>query len=82
MLSPCPLMPPEVSCGDPGTVAEAYRSGPHFDYLSKVTYTCNRGYDIKSGDAVRTCQWNKVWSGYEATCGSKYQVYVGMYVGR
>ena len=37
---------------------------------STATYTCDLGYNITSGDHVRTCQANEVWSGTEPICES------------
>ena len=37
---------------------------------STATYTCDLGYNITSGDHVRTCQANEVWSGNEPICES------------
>ena len=33
-----------------------------------VTYTCNTGYTLTAGDATRTCQPTRVWSGTSPTC--------------
>ena len=33
------------------------------------TTTCNIGYVIQSGDANRTCQSDRTFSGMDATCG-------------
>jgi len=59
----------KVSCGDPGNVALAKKSGSSYVYQAKVTYTCNSGYEVKSGNAQRTCGSNKAWSGSKPVCG-------------
>ena len=33
------------------------------------TTTCNTGYDIQSGDVMRTCQNDGLFDGIDATCG-------------
>jgi len=59
----------KVSCGDPGSVSLASKSGTSFVYQSKVTYSCVSGYEVKQGNLVRTCGSNKAWSGTKPVCG-------------
>ena len=61
----------EVSCGHPGDVQNAHIAGSSYSYQDKVTYTCNRGYQIKSGNTERRCEANKMWSGSQPTCESE-----------
>jgi len=42
-----------------------------YDYLTNVTYTCNIGYVLTSGDATRTCQADGNWNGTVPMCSSK-----------
>jgi len=42
-----------------------------YDYLTNVTYTCNIGYVLTSGDATRTCQADGNWNGTVPICSSK-----------
>jgi len=52
----------KVVCPDPGNVQYATKSGT-YNYGDKVTYTPISGYEVKSGNAQRTCQADKSWSG-------------------
>ena len=36
-----------------------------------VTYTCDRGFQL-SGDSMRTCQSDGIWTGSAPTCDRKY----------
>ncbi|XP_063413803.1 CUB and sushi domain-containing protein 3-like isoform X19 [Mytilus trossulus] len=38
------------------------------NYQGKITYACNRGYELKSGDLTRQCQDDKAWSGRPPVC--------------
>jgi len=58
-----------VNCGDPGPLAFATKSGTAYLYQDKVTYTCINGYELKSGNLVRTCQPDKSWSKPAPVCG-------------
>ena len=49
-----------------------------------MTYTCNTGYEITTGDAVRECQLSEQWSGARPTCSSmdnfiSYHFYFSFY---
>lgn len=37
-------------------------------YLDTLTYTCNTGFELTSGNLVRTCKENKNWSGNPPVC--------------
>ncbi len=50
--------PPESSFG----------SGNLFDYGTTATLTCNEGFVLVGGDAVRTCGDEGEWSGDELNC--------------
>ena len=52
-----------------------------FDYGTSATYTCSTGYELASGDLVRTCQDDKSWDGTEPVCQSRYRVYKIIYNG-
>ena len=43
-------------------------SGDVIEYGTVVTYTCNIGYVLTGGDALRTCSDEGEWSGGEPTC--------------
>ncbi|VDI54953.1 Hypothetical predicted protein [Mytilus galloprovincialis] len=38
------------------------------NYQGTITYACNRGYELKSGDLTRQCQDDKAWSGSPPVC--------------
>ncbi|CAG2242997.1 CSMD [Mytilus edulis] len=38
------------------------------NYQSTITYACNKGYELKSGDRTRQCQDDKAWSGSPPVC--------------
>ncbi|CAH1243596.1 CR1 [Branchiostoma lanceolatum] len=56
-----------VSCGQPGSVTNSEIQGSTFTYLESVTYVCNKGYEMV-GEAKRTCQEDRTWSGVEPSC--------------
>ena len=62
-----------VSCGDPGTPENAYRTGNNFLYEDDVTFTCNHGYYQSSGPVggVRRCLDTGLWSDEQPTCSRK-----------
>ncbi|VDI61264.1 Hypothetical predicted protein [Mytilus galloprovincialis] len=39
------------------------------NYQGTITYACNTGYELKSGDLTRQCQDDKAWSGIPPVCG-------------
>lgn len=51
-----------VSCGDPGDVRNAERSGLKFTFGSRVTYRCHDGYKITSSIDYKICQADGTWS--------------------
>ncbi|XP_062598349.1 uncharacterized protein LOC134259761 [Saccostrea cucullata] len=57
---PCPDAEPAILGTYNGTYNKWYREN--------VTYVCNAGHDILSGDSVRTCQANATWSGTPLEC--------------
>ena len=63
-----------VSCGDPGQVTDATRSGASFNYRDTVTYTCHTGYARTSGvngALTLTCEDDGKWTPKD-TCSSKW----------
>ena len=60
-----------VSCGDPGSINNADKSGSTYTYNSQVTYTCQTGYEKTSGSLTRTCQADGSWNGTAPVCSSK-----------
>ncbi len=65
-----------VSCGDPGTSANARRTGDSFLYRDQVTFLCNQGYYQSSGPVggVRECLITGEWSGEQPICSRTYVV--------
>jgi len=55
-------------CPDPGMVKNAQRQLNGNNPLETVVYTCNRGFQRSSGDFIRVCQANGVWSGDGPVC--------------
>ena len=60
----------ELTCGDPGDVSGATKSGG-YEFGDVVTYNCNPGYQLTSGDTRLQCQANQQWSGVKPICTSK-----------
>ena len=42
-----------------------------YDYLTSVTYTCNTGYGLTSGNGTRICQADATWSNSPPVCTGK-----------
>jgi hypothetical protein len=42
------------------------------NYNTAVTYTCDTGYEVTSGDTVRTCEASSVLSGTLPVCSSMF----------
>lgn len=63
-----------VDCGDltvPSNGAISYTSGTFLG--STATYSCDLGYDLSGGDAVRICESDGEWSGNEPSgCQGKH----------
>ncbi|CAG2201371.1 CSMD [Mytilus edulis] len=58
-----------IVCIVPETVN--FSTGPtdgSYNYLDKITYSCNRGYEVQSGNLERSCQDDKTWSGSPPIC--------------
>ena len=64
------LLITEVSCGDPGSVPSASKSGG-YNYNDRVTYTCLAGYTLIGNNIIR-CQADKNWSRSPPVCDSMY----------
>ncbi|WAR12728.1 SVEP1-like protein [Mya arenaria] len=54
-------------CSTPGEVSQGTRSFSDTNHASNVTYSCNAGYEITSGDATLTCNHGS-WTGSLPTC--------------
>ena len=59
-----------ISCGDPGNIPNAVKSGGYY-YNDKVTYNCLPGYNL-IGNSDITCKADKTWSGSPPICNSMY----------
>jgi hypothetical protein len=55
------------SCGHPGDIDNGFRDGIAHTFTSRVTYSCNDGYELV-GRANRYCQSNGQWSGVLPSC--------------
>lgn len=58
------------SCGNPGEIENGHRQGLSFTFTSKVTYSCDEGFEL-IGKPARFCQSNGQWSGGQAHCQRK-----------
>ena len=63
-----------ISCGDPGNVPNAFKSGG-YNYNEDVTYTCLDGYNLIGNNPI-TCKGDKTWSGSPPLCDSMYTNFV------
>ncbi|XP_052076547.1 sushi, von Willebrand factor type A, EGF and pentraxin domain-containing protein 1-like isoform X2 [Mytilus californianus] len=64
-----PLVCAPIVCIVPETVE--FSTGPtdgSYDYLDMITYSCNTGYEVQSGNLERSCQDDKTWSGSPPVC--------------
>jgi len=55
-----------ITCGDPGAVANAIKSGGDYTYGKVVTYTCPAAKPY--GGGARTCQWSGQWTAKPPGC--------------
>lgn len=60
-----------LSCGAPKKIVNGTITGSRFQYKDQITYKCNPGSGL-SGNDVRTCQLNGLWSGIDPSCICKY----------
>lgn len=54
-----------VSCGDPGYVDHAVRTGHEFTFPNKVEFTCHDGYKMEGlskNFQFRYCGTNRLWT--------------------
>lgn len=58
-----------ISCDDPGTPINGYKSSSNYNAGSVISFGCNKGYKL-SGSSTRTCG-NGQWTGSKATCLSE-----------
>ncbi|XP_075709799.1 complement component receptor 1-like protein isoform X2 [Rhinoderma darwinii] len=62
------------SCGDPGDIMYAERSGLEFTYGSRVNYKCQKGYTMLSSTNYRECQEDGTWSAGDIICSVTCQI--------
>ena len=68
-----------------GTIIYNYTTTPFYDYETTAVYECDTGYEVTSGDRVRTCTGDGSssvgqWNGTAAFClGTTVYIYVVMY---
>ena len=62
-----------VECEAPASIAHATANPQQsvYVYLNMLTYTCDVGYEITSGDASRTCRETGLWDNTAPNCTSK-----------
>ncbi|KAF4804058.1 Sushi, von Willebrand factor type A, EGF and pentraxin domain-containing protein 1 [Turdus rufiventris] len=56
-----------VSCGTPESPEHGFVIATKYNYKDVSIYKCDSGYELQ-GDAERTCQEDKVWSGTVPVC--------------
>ncbi|KAJ7408534.1 hypothetical protein BTVI_59212 [Pitangus sulphuratus] len=56
-----------VSCGIPESPEHGFVVGTKYNYKDVSLYKCDSGYELQ-GDAERTCQEDKLWSGTVPVC--------------
>ncbi|KAK2514926.1 Svep1 [Columba guinea] len=56
-----------VSCGTPEPPEHGFLVGTKYSYKDVILYKCDSGYELQ-GDAERTCQEDKLWSGTVPVC--------------
>jgi len=66
-LSHSSIISTAKSCGHPGDIDNGVRDGVAHTFTSRVTYSCNDGYELV-GRANRYCQSNGQWSGVLPSC--------------
>ncbi len=74
----CVLQFTAVNCGMPRDGIHSNRSGDDFTYNKTVNYTCETGHEVSSGNAIRTCQADKTWTGHELNCSCNIELFVFM----
>ena len=62
-----------ASCGDPGSPENGYRTGGVFTFGNKLTFHCQRGYEMKGASKEIECQSNGRWSGTLPTCEGNFE---------
>jgi len=63
-----------INCGIPENGTNTVGAGSDYTYNNNVTYDCILGYEVQSGNALRTCQANGNWSGTPLICSGKYYI--------
>ena len=58
-------------CEDPGNVTNATRHLKGLEYEDTVTYECNDGFFMSSGDDVLMCDADRQWFGSYPVCESR-----------
>ncbi|NXV57103.1 SVEP1 protein, partial [Molothrus ater] len=56
-----------VSCGTPESPEHGFVVGTKYNFKDVSLYKCDSGYELQ-GDAERTCQEDKLWSGSVPVC--------------
>ena len=59
----------DISCGPPPQASHASHQGSSYLLGNNVTFTCDEGYSLHSGDLTRICQADHTWSGQTPVCG-------------
>ncbi|VDI10144.1 Hypothetical predicted protein [Mytilus galloprovincialis] len=63
----CDRIPCTVSGKEPFTTGPTDGS---YNYMDTITYSCNPGYEVQSGNRERTCQPDGTWSGSTLVCAA------------
>lgn len=70
-MSSIPFKVVECDAPPPVPLTSLSPQSDMYVYLDTLTYTCNIGYEVTSGDDVRTCTETGEWSGSPPNCTSK-----------
>ncbi|CAG2218982.1 CSMD [Mytilus edulis] len=68
MEPPVEIPPMEIPCQEPDSVMDATKTVDTLDVGGIVTYVCDFGYSMSSGDAILTCKIGPFWMGTLPTC--------------
>ena len=61
-----------MMCSEPPSIPHATKTGGGNAVGSVVTYVCDIGYTLQSGDATRRCIETGEYTGTDPICGREY----------
>ena len=77
MKNAAALMCTDLPAPDNGQISYSTDTISPYDFGTEVTYTCNTGFGISSGNRTRTCggldiNTEGVWNGVAVTCDREF----------